>query len=44
MQILRQIEMGAALYCRPALVGDSLYVATARRLYLVAAKKGAAAR
>jgi hypothetical protein len=27
-----------ALYSRPALVGDALYLATARRLYLIAAQ------
>jgi hypothetical protein len=27
------------LYSAPALVGDSLYLATANRLYLIAAKK-----
>jgi outer membrane protein assembly factor BamB len=37
-QMLSQIEMDAPLYSRPALVGDSLYLATARRLYLIAAK------
>jgi outer membrane protein assembly factor BamB len=35
---LARIEMGAALYSRPALVGDALYVATAERLYLVGIK------
>jgi len=29
--------MDAALYSRPTLVGDALYLATARRLYLIAA-------
>jgi hypothetical protein len=28
----------APLYSRPALIGDALYLATARRLYLIAAK------
>jgi HEAT repeat protein/outer membrane protein assembly factor BamB len=37
-ELLAQIEMDAPLYSRPALVGDALYLATARRLYLVAAK------
>src|SRR5262249_60689570 len=37
-QLLAQIEMGAALYSRPALVGDVLYLATANRLYVIAAK------
>jgi outer membrane protein assembly factor BamB len=36
-QLLAQIEMDAPLYSRPALVGDALYVATANRLYLIAA-------
>jgi hypothetical protein len=30
--------MDAPLYSRPAVVGDSLYLATANRLYLIAAK------
>jgi outer membrane protein assembly factor BamB len=34
-EVLAQIEMGSALYARPALVGDGLYLATARRLYLM---------
>jgi HEAT repeat protein/outer membrane protein assembly factor BamB len=37
-QLLGQIEMDAPLYSRPALVGDALYLATANRLYLIAAK------
>ena len=37
-EVLAQIEMDAALYSRPALVGDALYLATARRLYLIAAE------
>jgi outer membrane protein assembly factor BamB/HEAT repeat protein len=37
-EVLAQIEMDAPLYSRPALVGDALYLATARRLYLIAAK------
>jgi outer membrane protein assembly factor BamB len=37
-ELLAQIEMGAPLYSRPALVGDALYLATAHRLYLIAAK------
>ena len=37
-EVLAQIEMDAPLYSRPTLVGDALYVATARRLYLIAAK------
>jgi hypothetical protein len=31
--------MGAALYSPPALVGDALYLATAKRLYLIAARQ-----
>jgi hypothetical protein len=30
--------MDAPLYSRPAMVGDTLYLATARRLYLIATK------
>jgi outer membrane protein assembly factor BamB len=37
-EVLAQIEMDAPLYSRPALVGDALYLATAHRLYLIAAK------
>jgi outer membrane protein assembly factor BamB/HEAT repeat protein len=37
-ELLAQIEMDAPLYTRPAVVGDSLYLATANRLYLIAAK------
>jgi outer membrane protein assembly factor BamB len=36
--VLAQIEMDGPLYSRPTLVGDALYIATARRLYLIAAK------
>ena len=36
--LLAQIEMEAPLYSRPALAGDALYLATAHRLYLIAAK------
>jgi outer membrane protein assembly factor BamB len=36
-QLLGQIEMDAALYSPPAPVGDALYLATANRLYLIAA-------
>jgi outer membrane protein assembly factor BamB len=39
-QVLGQIEMDAPLYSPPAPIGDSLYVATAKRLYLIAAKPG----
>jgi outer membrane protein assembly factor BamB/HEAT repeat protein len=37
-ELLAQIEMDAPLYSRPAVVGNSLYLATANRLYLIAAK------
>ena len=37
-ELLGQIEMDAPLYSRPAVNGDALYLATARRLYLIAAK------
>jgi outer membrane protein assembly factor BamB/HEAT repeat protein len=37
-ELLAQIEMDAPLYSRPALIGDALFLATARRLYLIAAK------
>jgi outer membrane protein assembly factor BamB/HEAT repeat protein len=37
-QVLGQIEMDAPLYSPPALLGDALYLATANRLYLIAAK------
>jgi outer membrane protein assembly factor BamB len=37
-QLLAEIDMGAALYSPPAVVGDALYLATANRLYLIAAK------
>jgi len=37
-QVLAQIEMDAALYSPPAPRGDALYLATAKRLYLIAAK------
>jgi outer membrane protein assembly factor BamB/HEAT repeat protein len=35
-QLLGQMEMNAPLYTPPALVGDALYLATAKRLYLIA--------
>jgi outer membrane protein assembly factor BamB/HEAT repeat protein len=38
-QVLGQIEMDAPLYSPPALVGDTLYLATANRLYLIATKR-----
>ncbi|HEU0040168.1 MAG TPA: PQQ-binding-like beta-propeller repeat protein, partial [Verrucomicrobiae bacterium] len=37
-ELLAQIEMDAPLYSRPALIGDTLYLASANRLYLIAAK------
>jgi outer membrane protein assembly factor BamB/HEAT repeat protein len=37
-ELLAEIEMDAALYSAPALVGDALYLATAKRLYFIAAK------
>lgn len=37
-KLLGQIEMDAPLYSRPTVVGDSLYLATANRLYLIAVK------
>jgi outer membrane protein assembly factor BamB len=39
-QVLATIEMDSAVYSPPALVGDALYLATARRLQLVAVKPG----
>jgi hypothetical protein len=36
--LLGQIEMDAPLYSPPAVIGDSLYLDTATRLYLIAAK------
>jgi outer membrane protein assembly factor BamB/HEAT repeat protein len=39
-QVLAEIEMDAALYSAPALVGDALYLATAKRLYRIAATPG----
>src|SRR4029077_18415410 len=38
-ELLAEIEMNAPLYSPPALVGDALYVATADRLYLIAASR-----
>lgn len=37
-QLLSKIEMDAPLYSHPTVVGDSLYLATANRLYVIAAK------
>lgn len=36
-ELLAQIEMNAALYARPAAVGDALYLATSNRLYRIGA-------
>ncbi len=36
-EVLAQIEMDAPLYSRPTLIGNAIYLATARRLYLIAA-------
>ena len=36
-ELLARIEMDAPLYSRPAQVGDALYLATANRLYFIAA-------
>ena len=37
-ELLAEMEMEAPLYSRPAVVGDAMYLATASRLYLIAAK------
>ena len=37
-ELLAEIQMDAPIYARPAAVGDALYLATANRLYLIAAK------
>ena len=37
-QVLGQMEMSGPIYSPPALVGDALYLATAKRLYLIAEK------
>jgi outer membrane protein assembly factor BamB/HEAT repeat protein len=39
-EVLAEIAMDAPIYSPPALVGDALYLATAKRLYLIAAKPG----
>ena len=36
--VMARIEMDAPLYSRPAAIGDALYLATAHRLYLIAAR------
>ena len=43
-ELLAQIEMDAPLYSPPALIGDALYLATANRLYLIAASLDPKAR
>jgi hypothetical protein len=35
-QVLAHIDMESPIYTRPAVVGDSLYLATAKRLYCIA--------
>ena len=37
-ELLAEMVMDAPLYSRPAVVGDSMYLATYSRLYLIAAK------
>ncbi len=39
-EVLARVKMDAPLYSRPAIVGDSLYLATARRMYLIGASDG----
>lgn len=39
-QVLAEFEMDAPIYSPPALIGDALYLATAERLYLIAARPG----
>jgi outer membrane protein assembly factor BamB len=39
-ELLAEIQMDAPLYTRPAVVSDSIYLATANRLYLIAARTG----
>jgi outer membrane protein assembly factor BamB len=43
-ELLGHVEMDAPIYSPPALAGDSLYLATANRLYLIAQKPGPHAR
>jgi outer membrane protein assembly factor BamB len=38
-ELLGELQMDGPLYSPPALAGDSLYLATARRLYLIAASR-----
>ena len=35
-ELIAEFDMDAPLYSRPAVVGDAMYLATARRLYLIA--------
>jgi outer membrane protein assembly factor BamB len=37
-EVLAEFGMDGALYTRPARVGDTLYLATSKRLYFIAAK------
>jgi hypothetical protein len=37
-QLFAQIEMDEPIYSPPAAIGDALYLATANRLFLIAAK------
>ena len=39
-ELVGHVEMDAPIYSAPALAGDSLYLATANRLYLIAQKPG----
>ena len=39
--VLARIDMDESMYARPAIVGDAMYLATARRLYLIATRAGA---
>jgi len=43
-QLLGQIQMDAPIYTSPAVIGDALYLATAIRLYLIAATPGSQTR
>jgi hypothetical protein len=37
-ELLSEIQMDSPLYTRPAVIGDVLYLASASRLYRIAAK------
>jgi len=37
-EVLGEIEMDGALYSLPSLIGDTLYLTTSKRLYLIATK------